>query len=207
MKETHQEPILIDKANKKGKRYKGKEAPDIILTCDDVYSEIQATSVKTFIHSYTAEQKESICNNILNLISKGKSQTKACIECNLPVETFIRWKQNNEFLYKRYVRARESQGDALFDRVLDEVDNIITVEDAIISKARIEPLKWLAGKVNQQYSDRSDVYINNTTNTLNTTVTELSQADRDRVMKQILAKLNGKLDALEANNNTKEKHE
>jgi hypothetical protein len=79
-----------------------------------------------------------------------------------------------------------------------------TVEDSIIASKKIDALKWLSGKLNQKFSDRSDVYIQNVNNTLNASTAELSAPDRAKLMQTILSKLNGKLEGIEAAKQLKE---
>jgi len=175
---------------------KGK-APEIIYTSQDIYEEnIKTYSLKPY-QSYSQQQKEEISNNILTLITTGQSTTKAVRQAGIDIATFYKWCDKDQFLYSRYVRACERLGLALFDRILDEVDSMHTVEDSIIASKKIDALKWLSGKLNQRFSDRSDVYIQNVNNTLNTTTSELSAPDRDKIMKTILAKLNTKIDGID----------
>ena len=180
------------------KRTIGKKtyAPEIIYTSEDIYkgnvSEIKPLPYK----GYNQQQKDAISQHILNDISKGLSTTQACKKSGIDIATLYRWCDKDAFLYQSYIRACERLGVALFDRILDEVDSMSTVEDSIIASKKIDALKWLSGKLNQKFSDRSDVYINNVNNTLNATTSELSAVDRDKLMKSILSKLNGKLDGL-----------
>lgn len=174
---------------------KGK-VPEIVYTSDDIYIEnLKNYTLKPY-QSYSQEQKELITNNILNLITTGQSTTKAVRMAGIDIATFYKWCDKDQFLYSRYVRACERLGLALFDRILDEVNSMHTVEDSIIASKKIDALKWLSGKLNQRFSDRSDVYIQNVNNTLNTTTSDLSAIDRDKIMKTILSKLNTKIDGI-----------
>ena len=177
---------------------KGK-VPEIIYTSDDIYNEnVKTYSLKPY-QSYNQEQREDISNNILNLITTGQSTTKAVRAAGIDIATFYKWCDKDQFLYSRYVRACERLGLALFDRILDEVNSMSTVEESIIASKKIDALKWLSGKLNQRFSDRSDVYIQNVNNTLNTSTSELSAIDRDKIMKTILSKLNTKIDGINSN--------
>lgn len=183
--------------NPKTGKEKGK-APEIIYTTQDIYNyNIENNKPKKHIRSYTQEQKDSITNNIISFITNGQSTSKAVTNAGIDIDTFYRWCDKDSFLYGRYVRACERLGVALFDRILDEVDSMATVEDSIIASKKIDALKWLSGKLNQRFSDRSDVYIQTTNNTLNVATNELSASDRDKLMKSILSKLNSKIEGLD----------
>ncbi len=172
------------------------DAPEIIYTSQDIYNDNIRKHKPLPVIGYTQQQRDDISQHILHSISTGLSTTKACECANIDTATFYRWCDKDQFLYASYVRACERLGVALFDRILDEVDSMHTVEDSIIASKKIDALKWLSGKLNQKFSDRSDVYIQNVNNTLNASTHELSAADRDKLMKTILSKLNGKIDGI-----------
>ena len=179
-----------------------KPAPEIIYTSEDIYNyNIESYKKPRRYLPYTQEEKDAITTNILTLISAGSSTTKAVLKAGIDIETFYKWCDNDQFLYGRYVRACERLGVALFDRILEEVDSMVTVEDSIIASKKIDALKWLSGKLNQRFSDRNDVYIQNVNNTLNVATNELSAADREKLMKSILSKLNGKIESIESTKN------
>lgn len=178
-----------------------KPAPEIIYTSEDIYNDnIRNLKPKPII-GYSQEQKDIISNSILKDIANGLSTTRACEKNGIDIATLDRWCLKDQFLYSRYVRACERLGVSLFDRVLDEINNMHTVEESIIASKKIEALKWLSGKLNQRFSDRNDVYIQNVNNTLNVATNELSATDRDKLMKSILSKLNGKIDSIDNTKN------
>lgn len=178
---------------------KETHAPEIVYNSNDLYQmTIEAQPKQKIRLPYTQQEKDELTNAIIKLITEGKSTTQAVKQVGIDISTFYKWCDKDSFLYARYIRACERLGVALFDRILDEVDSMQTVEDSIIASKKIDALKWLSGKLNQKFSDRSDVYINNVNNTLNASTSELSASDRDKLMKSILSKLNGKLDGIDA---------
>ena len=191
---------------KKKDTNKETHAPEIVYTSADLYEMTKTAQPKGRNpgRPYTTEQKESITSNIIANISKGLSTTKACKAEGIETSTLYNWCDKDPFLYSAYVRACERLGVALFDRILDEVDSMDSVESSIIASKKIDALKWLSGKLNQKFSDRSDVYIQNVNNTLNASTSELSATDRAKLMNTILSKLNGKLEGIEAAKRLKE---
>jgi hypothetical protein len=183
---------------------KETHAPEIVYTSTDLYNYHKDSLKPLPYKGYTPNQIEVISQHILNDISKGLSTTQACNKSNIDTATLYRWCDKDPFLYASYIRACERLGVALFDRILDEVDSMHTVEDSIIASKKIDALKWLSGKLNQKFSDRSDVYINQVNNTLNASTNELSAPDRAKLMQTILSKLNGKLEGIEASKQLKE---
>jgi len=180
----------------KKQRAEEAKAPEIVYTSTDIYNDnLKNHKPRTHL-PYTQQEKDTITNNIVKLITEGQSTTQAVRQSGIDIATFYNWCDKDQFLYSRYIRACERLGVALFDRILDEVDSMHTVEDSIIASKKIDALKWLSGKLNQKFSDRSDVYIQNVNNTLNASTNELSAADRDKLMKTILSKLNGKIEGI-----------
>ena len=146
----------------------------------------------TVLNPSASEAAVQSASNWIHVLEK----VSVVVKYGIDVGTFYRWCDKDQFLYGSYVRACERLGVALFDRILDEVDSMATVEDSVIASKKIDALKWLSGKLNQKFSDRSDVYIQNVNNTLNANTNELSAADRDKLMKTILSKLNGKIEGI-----------
>jgi len=100
------------------KKNKGKEAPEIIYTSEDIYNDNLKNYKPLPRIGYNQAQKDEISENVLNLISSGLSTTKACNRSGIDITTFNRWCDKDDFLYRGYVRACERLGVALFDRIL-----------------------------------------------------------------------------------------
>ena len=188
----------------KKQRTQETNAPEIVYTSQDIYNDnIKNHKPRTHL-PYTQTEKDNLTSNIIQLITEGQSTTQAVKQTGIDIATFYNWCDKDSFLYGRYIRACERLGVALFDRILDEVDSMDSVESSIIASKKIDALKWLSGKLNQKFSDRSDVYIQNVNNTLNASTSELSATDRAKLMQSILSKLNGKLEGLEEAKRLKE---
>lgn len=90
---------------------------------------------------------------ILDIIRDGGTLETAAQAAKVSSRTILRWLQDDEEFCRKYVRAREDQGDWFADKVatyaLDE-----TKEPADIT-ARVNALKWLAAKRKPKvYGDR-----------------------------------------------------
>ena len=141
---------------KKDKAEKGK-APEVVYTTMELYNYNQNLTDKYKeipTRLLNRSQKQDIINNILTAITNGKSMNIALETNKIWRNTFFNWIDEDELLQQAYTRARQRLGHALYDRILDEVNEIDSVESAMIAKAKIDPLKWLAGKANQQYNDK-----------------------------------------------------
>ena len=82
----------------------------------------------------------------IEIIADGGTIRKAAADLKVSPALLCKWlaEPENESLREQYVRARESQGDAYADRVIE------TVEDPTLDpnekRVRIDAYKWAAGK-------------------------------------------------------------
>jgi len=122
--------------------------------------------------SYTAEQKESILNDIFDIIENGKSLRFALLQIPLSSKTFYEWLDADEEKVKQYARVTELRAEALLDEMFDIVDETsndfqlqdigdgITIEklnseNIQRSRLRYDARKWLVSKLNpKKYGDR-----------------------------------------------------
>lgn len=81
---------------------------------------------------------------ILDVIRGGGTLEMAAQAANVSPRTVLRWLQDDEEFCRKYVRAREDQGDWYADKVAD-ITLDPTREPADIT-ARVNALKWLAAK-------------------------------------------------------------
>lgn len=108
-----------------------------------------------------AEFSQELFNEICERLASGESLRKICDDDDMPNKSNVfRWLDQNEELRDQYARARERQGDALFDDCLaiaDKFDSTEMLEPEHINRARlrIDTRKWMAGKLRpKKYGDK-----------------------------------------------------
>jgi hypothetical protein len=106
--------------------------------------------------------KEALIERVLSEVANGSSLAKALKENGIGSrDTWMKWLDESDVLQARYARARESLGDVLAERVLDVVEAAKTGEAAQVAKVKADALRWYAGKVNQRYSDKTELALGN----------------------------------------------
>jgi hypothetical protein len=107
---------------------------------------------------YSQETVDLICLRL----AEGDSLRKICRDEDMPsVGTVCRWLTKNTEFQEQYARAREAQGDTLFDECLDIADQYDKASDKLDpdhiqrAKLRIDTRKWMAGKLRpKKYGDK-----------------------------------------------------
>lgn len=93
------------------------------------------------------ELTQTLADEICEHIGDGKSLRSFCEQEGRPsAPTVCRWLRMEETAWfaEQYARAREAQADALFNDILDIVDQ---AEDPQIARLRMDARKWMAGKL------------------------------------------------------------
>ena len=93
------------------------------------------------------ELTQALADEICEHIGDGKSLRSFCEQEGRPsAPTVCRWLRMEETAWfaEQYARAREAQADALFNDILDIVDQ---AEDPQIARLRMDARKWMAGKL------------------------------------------------------------
>lgn len=110
--------------------------------------------------SFTQKVADTICERIAD----GESLRSICDDEGMPSKTSVfRWLIANETFRDQYVRARETQADAIFDDILSIADDgrndwmqknfgeetrwVENGEALRRSALRIDARKWMAGKL------------------------------------------------------------
>ena len=91
------------------------------------------------------------------LIAEGKTWNQCAAIMGCAESTFSRWlaKADADELRKQYAHAREAQGDAYADRVIDVAEDVTL--DAAEKRVRMDAYKWAAGKRKPKvYGDKID---------------------------------------------------
>ena len=105
---------------------------------------------------FTQELADDICERIAD----GESLRAICRGGDMPNKaTVCRWLAANEAFCDQYARAREMQGDALFDDCLSLADGksddkLKAAADIAERRIQIDTRKWMAGKLKGKYSDK-----------------------------------------------------
>lgn len=105
---------------------------------------------------YSAELAASICERI----ALGESLRAICRDEGMPGQTTVfEWLSQDAAFAEQYARARDYQGDTMFDRVLDTADSVEgggMAPDA--ARVVIDALKWGAGKLKpKKYGERQAI--------------------------------------------------
>lgn len=119
--------------------------------------------------AYSAEDKETILNNIFTEIQNGRAVRNVLKDNGMPdVTTFYRWIEEDTEKAKQYARACEVRADAIFDEIIDIADDssgdrkvvehgeVMDSEYVARSRIRIDARKWIASKLNpKKYGDKT----------------------------------------------------
>ena len=94
---------------------------------------------------------------ILSRLAEGESLRKICKDEDMPGRTFVfsELAADPDFA-NQYARAREAQADAIFDDIMEIVDDTTAMVDD--RRIRMDARKWVAGKLRPKvYGDKLDV--------------------------------------------------
>ncbi len=100
---------------------------------------------------------EDLADTILQRLAEGESLRQICETDGFPHRTnVLKWLETREDFATRYARARESQGDAMDDRILQVAAKCEAGElDPHAAKVVIGALQWRASKLRPKvYGDK-----------------------------------------------------
>lgn len=104
---------------------------------------------------FTPEQRAILEQRMVEIIAQGGTFEKAAKEFGCSAALLCKWISDPEAteLREQYMRAREAQGDAYADKVIDTAED--PTLDANEKRVRIDAYKWAAGKRKPKvYGDR-----------------------------------------------------
>lgn len=105
---------------------------------------------------YSEELADRICESIAD----GFSLRAICQDSDMPDRnTVMRWllDPNRSDFVAKYTRAREMQGDAMDDKILETAD-ACTPETAAADRVKIDAYRWRASKLApKKYGDKTAV--------------------------------------------------
>ena len=99
---------------------------------------------------------QEIFDHICDMIASGKSLREAARSEGIPESTIRYQIVNDPDMTARYTRAREAQGDAHFDSVVEIADEVRRGDmDPQAARVAIDALKWTAGRMRPKvYGDK-----------------------------------------------------
>lgn len=120
------------------------------------------------------EFKQETADTICQRIADGESLRSICTSEEMPHKSVVmRWLSENVAFQDQYARSREAQADAIFDEILDIVDDgrndwmerqgddgedagwRVNGEHIQRAKLRVDARKWMAGKLQpKKYGER-----------------------------------------------------
>jgi transposase-like protein len=96
----------------------------------------------------------------LEFIASGGTTSALCRTLGVGAATFDRWlDKGGEARRKAYAQARARGGQSLAEQTLDIAD-AATPQEAQVAKLRVDTRRWLAGKLNDEYSDKQQPLVN-----------------------------------------------
>lgn len=121
---------------------------------------------------YTDKLADEICQ----MIAQGQSVRSICAKKDMiSMQTFFRWRRENEKFREQYARACEERSYAYAEDIIEIADNatndymeklegdgyIFNSENVQRSRLRIDTRKWLMSKLNPKvYGDKLDMTTN-----------------------------------------------
>jgi len=107
-----------------------------------------------------SEERQMQSDFICKELASGKSLRSICEDPTMPHNsTVVSWARDYPAFTKQYTRAREFQADALFDEILDIVDD--DDRDTHDKRLRMDARKWMAGKMRPKvYGDKLEIDLN-----------------------------------------------
>jgi transposase-like protein len=93
-------------------------------------------------------------------LANGGTVAALCRTLGVGAATFDRWlDKGGEARRKAYAQARARGGQSLAEQTLDIAD-AATPQEAQVAKLRVDTRRWLAGKLNDEYSDKAAPLVN-----------------------------------------------
>ena len=108
---------------------------------------------------YTPKLALKICD----AIADGKSLRAVCGEEGMPSRsTVFRWLKEKAEFRDQYARARQLQGDAAYDEILEVEEKLVDGQlEAQAARVLIQSKQWRAGKMRpKKYGDQARIDVN-----------------------------------------------
>jgi transposase-like protein len=93
-------------------------------------------------------------------LANGGTVAALCRTLGVGAATFDRWlDRGGETRRKSYAQARARGGQSLAEQTI-EIADAATPQEAQVAKLRVDTRRWLAGKLNDTYSDKAAPLVN-----------------------------------------------
>jgi hypothetical protein len=97
---------------------------------------------------------------ILEFIANGGTTSALCKSLGVAVTTFDRWvDRGGDTRRSAYAQARARSGQSLAEQTI-EIADAATIQEVQLAKLRCDRRAWLAGKLNDDYSDKPAPLVN-----------------------------------------------
>ena len=97
---------------------------------------------------------------VIEYIANGGTTSALCKSLGVAVTTFDRWiDRGGETRRSAYARARTRSAQSLAEQTIDIADTA-TIQEVQLAKLRCDRRAWLAGKLNDDYSDKPAPLVN-----------------------------------------------
>ena len=97
---------------------------------------------------------------VIEYIANGGTTSALCKSLGVAVTTFDRWiDRGGETRRSAYAQARARGGQSLAEQTIEIADSA-TVQEVQLAKLRCDRRAWLAGKLNDDYSDKPAPLVN-----------------------------------------------
>ena len=97
---------------------------------------------------------------VLEYIANGGTTSALCKSLGVAVTTFDRWlDRGGDTRRSAYAQARARGGQSLAEQTI-EIADAATIQEVQLAKLRCDRRAWLAGKLNDDYSDKPAPLVN-----------------------------------------------
>jgi hypothetical protein len=136
----------------------------------DTLAEIADQSAANIAAAQSKKAELSVANKAIHAfggedatfeyIANGGTTSALCKILGVAVTTFDRWiERGGETRSAAYARARTRAAQSLAEQTIDIAD-AATIQEVQLAKLRTDNRRWLAGKLNDQYSDKQQPLVN-----------------------------------------------
>jgi hypothetical protein len=136
----------------------------------DTLAEIADQSAANIAAAQSKKAELSVANKAIHafggedatfeFIANGGTTSALCKVLGVAVTTFDRWlDRGGNTRRSAYAQARARGGQSLAEQTI-EIADAATIQEVQLAKLRTDNRRWLAGKLNDQYSDKAAPLVN-----------------------------------------------
>jgi hypothetical protein len=113
----------------------------------------EMSAINKKIHAFGGEAM------VFDHISQGKTVDSVIKALNVSIGGFYKWVDKDAKRGELLTRARTRGGQSLAEQTLEIADSA-TPQEAQVAKLRVDTRRWLASKMNEEYSDKQQPLVN-----------------------------------------------